>query len=83
MGDSGSKSGHFGPGCEDFEGPYADRNFRVIHYDYALGQHREEVWKFSNFDALMGTQEPVERYGAVDASFRAPSGNGWKMIEGR
>lgn len=29
------------------------------------------------------TQEPVERYGAVDASFRDPSGNGWKMIENR
>ena len=27
------------------------------------------------------TQEPVERYGAVDASFRDPSGNGWKMLE--
>ena len=29
------------------------------------------------------TQEPIERYGAVDASFRDPSGNGWKMIQGR
>ncbi|MFO0668090.1 MAG: VOC family protein [Polyangiaceae bacterium] len=29
------------------------------------------------------TQEPVERYGAVDAGFRDPSGNGWKMIEAR
>jgi catechol 2,3-dioxygenase-like lactoylglutathione lyase family enzyme len=29
------------------------------------------------------TQEPVERYGSVDASFRDPSGNGWKMIEAR
>ncbi len=29
------------------------------------------------------TQEPVERYGAVDASFRDPSGNGWKLVEGR
>ena len=29
------------------------------------------------------TQEPISRYGAVDASFRDPSGNGWKMIEGR
>ena len=29
------------------------------------------------------TQEPVERYGAVDASLRDPSGNGWKMIEAR
>ena len=27
------------------------------------------------------TQEPVDRYGAVDAGFRDPSGNGWKMIE--
>lgn len=27
------------------------------------------------------TQEPVERYGSVDAGFRDPSGNGWKMIE--
>jgi catechol 2,3-dioxygenase-like lactoylglutathione lyase family enzyme len=29
------------------------------------------------------TQEPEERYGAVDASFRDPSGNGWKLIETR
>ena len=27
------------------------------------------------------TQEPVTRYGTVDAGFRDPSGNGWKMIE--
>jgi hypothetical protein len=26
-------------------------------------------------------QEPVERYGTVDAGFRDPSGNGWKLIE--
>ncbi|WP_368563765.1 VOC family protein [Pseudoxanthomonas sp. UTMC 1351] len=29
------------------------------------------------------TQEPVERYGNVDANFRDPSGNGWKMVEAR
>lgn len=29
------------------------------------------------------TQEPVERYGSVDAGFRDPSGNGWKLIESR
>jgi catechol 2,3-dioxygenase-like lactoylglutathione lyase family enzyme len=28
-------------------------------------------------------QEPVDRYGTVDAGFRDPSGNGWKMIEAR
>jgi catechol 2,3-dioxygenase-like lactoylglutathione lyase family enzyme len=29
------------------------------------------------------TQGPVERYGNVDASFRDPSGNGWKMLQAR
>jgi catechol 2,3-dioxygenase-like lactoylglutathione lyase family enzyme len=29
------------------------------------------------------TQEPVERFGNVDANFRDPSGNGWKMMEAR
>jgi catechol 2,3-dioxygenase-like lactoylglutathione lyase family enzyme len=40
------------------------------------------------YDKLAGrgvefTQPPEERYGAVDASFRDPSGNGWKMIQAR
>jgi len=29
------------------------------------------------------TQEPVDRYGNVDASFRDPSGNGWKLVQAR
>lgn len=29
------------------------------------------------------TQEPVARFGTVDAGFRDPSGNGWKLIERR
>lgn len=29
------------------------------------------------------TQAPVDRYGTVDAGFRDPSGNGWKMIQTR
>ena len=29
------------------------------------------------------TQEPMERYGTVDAGFRDPAGNGWKMIQAR
>ncbi len=29
------------------------------------------------------TQEPIERYGSVDAGFRDPSGNWWKMIQAR
>lgn len=29
------------------------------------------------------TQEPVARFGSVDAGFRDPSGNGWKLIEAR
>lgn len=27
------------------------------------------------------TQAPIDRYGNVDAGFRDPAGNGWKMIE--
>ncbi len=27
------------------------------------------------------TQEPMERYGSIDAGFRDPAGNGWKMIQ--
>jgi catechol 2,3-dioxygenase-like lactoylglutathione lyase family enzyme len=40
---------------------------------------------YDNFRAagVEFTQEPVARYGAVDASFRDPSGNGWKLIEAR
>ena len=29
------------------------------------------------------TQEPISRFGSVDASFRDPSGNGWKLIQAR
>jgi catechol 2,3-dioxygenase-like lactoylglutathione lyase family enzyme len=29
------------------------------------------------------TQEPIERFGTLDAGFRDPSGNGWKMIGAR
>ncbi len=32
-------------------------------------------------DGVEFTQEPVERYGTVDAGFRDPSGNEWKLIQ--
>jgi catechol 2,3-dioxygenase-like lactoylglutathione lyase family enzyme len=40
------------------------------------------------YDRLLGrgvefTQPPLERFGTVDAGFRDPSGNGWKMIQAR
>ncbi|HEX7690151.1 MAG TPA: VOC family protein [Burkholderiaceae bacterium] len=40
------------------------------------------------YDRLLGlgvefTQEPIARFGTVDAGFRDPAGNGWKMIEAR
>ena len=41
----------------------------------AFSQFRERGVEF--------TQEPVERYGSVDAGFRDPSGNGWKLIQAR
>jgi catechol 2,3-dioxygenase-like lactoylglutathione lyase family enzyme len=27
------------------------------------------------------TQEPIARFGSIDANFRDPSGNGWKLVE--
>lgn len=29
------------------------------------------------------TQEPIDRFGSVDAGFRDPSGNGWKLMQAR
>jgi len=29
------------------------------------------------------TQEPTDRYGTIDAGFRDPAGNGWKMLQAR
>jgi catechol 2,3-dioxygenase-like lactoylglutathione lyase family enzyme len=29
------------------------------------------------------TQEPISRFGGVDANFRDPSGNAWKLIQAR
>jgi catechol 2,3-dioxygenase-like lactoylglutathione lyase family enzyme len=42
----------------------------------------------ATYDRLRGrgvefTQEPIARYGNVDANFRDPAGNGWKIIETR
>jgi len=28
-------------------------------------------------------QEPIARFGSIDAGFRDPSGNGWKMMQAR
>lgn len=39
-----------------------------------------EMFKRSGVEFI---QEPIERFGSVDANFRDPSGNGWKMVEAR
>ena len=41
------------------------------------------AWERLSAKGVEFTQEPVSRYGSVDAGFRDPSGNGWKMIEAR
>ena len=41
----------------------------------AYGRMRDQGVEF--------TQEPEDRYGTVDAGFRDPSGNGWKMLQTR
>lgn len=50
----------------------------VLRVDDCRAAHRRLAAKGVEF-----TQEPVERYGQVDAGFRDPSGNGWKMIQPR
>ena len=41
----------------------------------------QAVYKQWSAAGVEFNQEPVERYGTVDAGFRDPSGNGWKLIE--
>ena len=41
------------------------------------------AWERMRARGVEFTQEPTDRYGTVDAGFRDPSGNGWKMIESR
>lgn len=48
----------------------------VLHVGDCRGTYQELLGRGVEF-----TQEPVERFGAIDAGFRDPSGNGWKMIE--
>ena len=43
----------------------------------------QAAWDRMRARGVEFTQEPIERYGTVDASFRDPSGNGWKMIQSR
>jgi catechol 2,3-dioxygenase-like lactoylglutathione lyase family enzyme len=40
-------------------------------------------WEQMRAKGVEFTQEPIDRYGTVDASFRDPSGNGWKLIQVR
>ena len=41
------------------------------------------AWERMRTRGVEFTQEPVDRYGSVDAGFRDPSGNGWKLIQAR
>lgn len=48
----------------------------VLHVPDCRAAYAQLVAKGVEF-----TQEPVDRYGNVDAGFRDPAGNGWKMIQ--
>jgi catechol 2,3-dioxygenase-like lactoylglutathione lyase family enzyme len=50
----------------------------VLSVDNCRAAHAQMLERGVEF-----TQEPTDRYGNVDAGFRDPSGNGWKMIESR
>ena len=48
----------------------------VLHVANCRGEYERMKARGVEF-----TQEPTDRYGNVDAGFRDPSGNGWKMIQ--
>ena len=48
----------------------------VLHVDDCHGFYRTLLER-----GVECTQEPVARFGNVDAGFRDPSGNGWKIIQ--
>jgi catechol 2,3-dioxygenase-like lactoylglutathione lyase family enzyme len=48
----------------------------VLHVDNCRAAYDRMLSKGVEF-----TQKPMDRFGTVDAGFRDPSGNGWKMIE--
>ncbi len=50
----------------------------VLH----VGDCRAEFQRLSVLGVEF-TQEPIDRFGTIDAGFRDPSGNGWKMIQSR
>ncbi len=43
----------------------------------------QAAWERMRAAGVEFTQAPMARYGSVDASFRDPSGNGWKLIQAR
>lgn len=47
-----------------------------------VGNCRDAYQRFSA-KGVEFTQVPISRFGSVDASFRDPSGNGWKLVEAR
>ena len=60
-----------------------------VHTDARNGNHRWLTVKHPKqptFERAKGVefiQEPIARFGGVDANFRDPSGNAWKMIQAR
>jgi len=48
----------------------------VMHVDDCHGVYQQLLDR-----GVEMTQEPTDRFGSVDAGFRDPSGNGWKIIE--
>jgi len=43
----------------------------------------QAVWEQLRERGVEFTQPPMARFGSVDANFRDPSGNGWKLIQRR
>jgi catechol 2,3-dioxygenase-like lactoylglutathione lyase family enzyme len=78
--------GLFAPGAPIHD----DATAQTLRAMVAKGAMPPLVWSVSDCRATCDrlkakgvefTQEPTERYGSIDAGFRDPAGNGWKMIQ--
>lgn len=82
----GFQLGLFKPGPPLHDGPTTQALNEVVAKGAMPGLVLHVADCRALYDTLLAagvefTQEPVDRYGNIDASFRDPSGNGWKMIQ--
>ncbi len=60
---------------------YGMRTWSTLQVDTAGGAVGTDIASSQILAAVGARLEPIDRFGSVDAGFRDPAGNGWKMIQ--